>query len=251
MTNKVSIIIPCYPPHISHLPNCFSNIFNQTVLPFEVILAISQVNDSEKNNLINKYNPLFSENKHINFIVHNTVEKQYAGQNRNRGASIANGDILMFIDADDPLSKYKIELTLKYMQEYNADVLMHTFDYIPDTSLYHKSFDKDISEIIKTIKVYNPEQIITMVFGNPPNRNRNKELKSIRALCKNFPPGITMGYSTIKSHVFKKIKYSDRSRGEDTLFFKDCVWARFKTILITCPLINYLPSSSATPVILS
>lgn len=243
---KVSVIIPCYPPHIYKLTECFKNILNQTVLPREVILAISQASEPLKNIIMLQYKTLFDRKK-VDFRVHNCIEKQFAGQNRNRGAKIASGDIFMFVDADDQISKYKIELTLKYMTLHDADMLMHTFAYLKPEDEYHKMFDKPLEEVTKDLVVYDVPTIKKIVFGNPPQRNRAKELKSIKRLCSGFPPGITMGYATIKRIVFDSIKYSDRPRGEDTLFFKDCVWANFKVIMIACKLINYKPSNSFQP----
>jgi glycosyltransferase involved in cell wall biosynthesis len=233
---NVSVIIPCYPPHIKRLVICFNDILNQTVKPYEVILAISETDDNNKCNLYNQYNPMFLA-KNISFRIENTTKQQFAGENRNRGAKIAKGEIFMFIDADDQISKFKIEFSLKYMTMYNADMIMHTFAFCQP---YPEFLKEQLTLNSNNIRVYDPIQVKKIVFGDPPVRNRIKELKSVRKLCEGFPPGIVMGYPTIKKEVFDKIQFTARARGEDTLFFKDCVWEGFKVIFIKCKLINYI-----------
>ena len=41
----ISVIIPCYRPHIKYIPVVLKNILSQTFLPGEIIFAVSEYND--------------------------------------------------------------------------------------------------------------------------------------------------------------------------------------------------------------
>lgn len=87
--NLVSIIIPAY-NHASALPKCLAHIFAQTYTEYEVIV----VDDGSTDAIIEAVKP-FSEK--IRF-----VRQENAGSNpaRNRGWKEANGEFLLFCDAD-------------------------------------------------------------------------------------------------------------------------------------------------------
>ena len=54
-----SCVIPCFPPHLKHLNNCFEQIKKQSLLPKEVILAVSETTNQDAKNIYDKYNIFF------------------------------------------------------------------------------------------------------------------------------------------------------------------------------------------------
>lgn len=232
---KVSIIVPCYAPDVICLDTCTDDILNQTVLPYEVIFVISEINEAIRNVVYNKYNDHFSK-RNIKFQVFHSEKVQFEGRNRNIGTRHATGDILMFIDCDDEISKYKIEITIEYMQKYDADVLFHGFAY-KMTSEDYKVLDAvkptDI-KIIDSNTLYNnlyPQSI----------RDRKREMKYGSVLCANMP-GAARGFATIRRKVADTVRFEEKmKRGPDSMYMRDCIWNKFNVIVLQQQLMNYFP----------
>ena len=228
---NISIVIPCHPPHIKYLDNTFQDILKQTVLPLEVILAISGINIDLAKTLENKFTELFKDTSCKFKIVH-TDKKQYAGTNRNMGGNIANGQYIMFIDADDILHPRKVEITTHYLNLYNPNILLHGYvkNARPDF-LKTCIFDYD------HVKVTPNDIIYRDTFGNPPKKS--KKIWHLTINPKNIFT-IAHGYATVKKTIFNKYKYTNVSYGEDSLFVREILWKYGGVIHINIPLIIYL-----------
>jgi glycosyltransferase involved in cell wall biosynthesis len=104
MTLTISVCIPCVIQHVPTLDRCIKSISEQIVLPKEVVISVSSVEEGQMDAtktatefLLGKY-----RNKlEINVLY--TTEKRYAGENRNIAIRHATGDIISFIDADDTM----------------------------------------------------------------------------------------------------------------------------------------------------
>ena len=243
---EISIVVPCYAPHLKYLDVTFNDICNQTVFPKEVILAASQIDDETKNNLYQKFIDLFSSNR-IDFKIVSTINVQYPGINRNMGAKVSTGDYIMFIDADDSIHPKKIEITKYFLQLYNPNIFLHSL--VLSKSLdYFKNFNLDY----KNSLIFENDQIFTDTFGNPPNRNRKRELNSrkgghsIGAKSKNkIYLQVTHGYATVKRSLFEKFHYTNLRMGEDGVFVRDILWNAGGIIYAVIPLLNYRPIRNA------
>lgn len=237
--SKFSCVIPCYPPHFQYLERCFNQIKKQTLLPNEVILAISQTSDDEKNNLLKKYNDFFKE-LNIEFKIINSTKQQYAGINRNMGVSIATYEYIIFIDCDDYIHPEKFLITIKYMTKYNADVLIHSFVW----NKPHEFID-ELKIDIDNIKVIESEKIFNDNFPKDYIRNRRLELVGkvplkIVSNNKNIVYHITAGYISCKKSVFDNLSYTSRARGQDSLFLRDCIHSKLNVIYLYAELLNYM-----------
>ena len=233
--SNISIVIPCYPPHIIYLDNTFNDILKQTILPQEVILAISGINEETKHILYNKFVNLF-KNSNIEFSLIHTEKNQFAGVNRNMGATMAKNDYIMFIDADDCLHPQKIEITKYFLCKYNPNVLVHSLSIGQKKDDYSAiNFDYINAEITMS------ETIYKNTFSSS-TRNRSRELKG-RNTCiyigdtPNY--GTAHGFPTVKRSVMDTFKYTDMKRAQDGVFLRDILYNIGGIIHVNLPLINY------------
>lgn len=85
---KFSIVIPAYNVE-KYIERCVESVINQTFSDYELIV----VNDGSTDktiDLIRKYNPKIIESKHVS-----------VSEARNKGAKVAKGEYLIFLDSDD------------------------------------------------------------------------------------------------------------------------------------------------------
>jgi hypothetical protein len=181
-----SIIIPCHSKHAIHLPKLLNYLKNQTVLPNEVVISISEsknVDDAIK---------LFLKDTDFPFLLKPiySMNKVSAGGNRNIAASNATGDLIICNDADDFPHCQRVEVIKHYFENYDIDVLIHSY-FIEDMG-----FDKIFLDI-DSYDVY----------------PFNKIPKNIK---------VHTGCPALKKNVFSSIKWVDKFISyEDTIFIKE------------------------------
>lgn len=98
----VSIIIPCYNVE-QYIVECLDSAFRQTYSNIEIICVDNNSTD-KTTQIINAY--CESRESQLQLLFE---EKKGASIARNRGLSIAKGDWVQFLDADDLLDSQKIE----------------------------------------------------------------------------------------------------------------------------------------------
>ena len=111
----ISIVVPVYNV-ADYLHYAIDSLMKQTYQNFEVIL----VNDGSTDN-----SPMLCEayaNRHENIHV---FHKENGGLSdaRNFGVSKANSDWIFFLDPDDYLEEYTLELIVKIHEEHHADLI--------------------------------------------------------------------------------------------------------------------------------
>lgn len=111
---KVSVIIPTY-NRPRQLEQAFASVCNQTQKPDEIII-IDDASDSQTNHLMQNF---FCDG--INIKTQRSDVSKGACYSRNRGAHLAQGDIIMFLDDDDTWETKKIESQLNVFAQ-NPDV---------------------------------------------------------------------------------------------------------------------------------
>lgn len=92
MDTKFSIIIPAYNVE-KYIKKCLDSILNQTYKSFEVII-IDDASTDNTYNIISQY-----DDPRIKIIQNETNLRQ--GTARNKGMEIAEGEYIIFVDADD------------------------------------------------------------------------------------------------------------------------------------------------------
>lgn len=227
MNNEISVIIPCYPPDLDVLPVMLESLRNQTRLPLEVIVALSETSKEDGLRLDKKYSGYpFS----VRFCV--TAKKQFAGQNRNRGAAAATNGILVFCDSDDECHPQKIEITWDVFAKYDPKLFLHGF------KRNRSGFDLYDKGKIPLITI---RQLFDNTFGNPPQRDNSLFIFVDRPATVKWTEGAHPhhGYPAVRRDVFEKVRYCDLRVGEDTKFCLDVLWEFRSAVYADASLVNY------------
>lgn len=122
-TDDISVVVPCIPRDKPHLDTLIWTINNQTVLPNEIVIAISETSDAEAKALLRELVPL----TYIPLIVVGSKDKLSAGINRNRGVEASSCSRISFFDADDQMHPDRIRLIQEAFDVYNARCVIHDF----------------------------------------------------------------------------------------------------------------------------
>lgn len=121
MKNKplISIIVPVFNAE-EYLAQCLDSILNQTYRDLE-ILCINDGSCDGSIGILKKY-----KNRDSRIVI---IDKQNEGVSatRNVGLKKANGDYLMFVDADDWIEPYTCEKALVTLNDNNADIVMWSY----------------------------------------------------------------------------------------------------------------------------
>lgn len=106
---KVSVIIPVYNKR-PFLNKCLESVVNQSYKNLQIIIIDDGSNDGSKG-IIHSF---LKKDKRLVFI-----EQTHAGVSmaRNRGIEVANGEYLIFLDADDELEKDYVELLVNHYKD--------------------------------------------------------------------------------------------------------------------------------------
>ena len=137
----ISVVVPIYNVE-KYIIGCLESILNQDFQDFELIL----VNDGSKDDSI-RLSEDFLKDKNLSWKIINKENGGLASA-RNAGLKNANGDYVVFIDADDAISN--IFLTSLYKQfDENTDFTFCAFQYMKtqvppyDENNEKKIFNKD------------------------------------------------------------------------------------------------------------
>ena len=124
-----SIIIPCHYKHAIYLEETLNSYSQQTVLPTEVVISLSQskkVSPEIIHTLLTRQWPF-----KLNLLQHIIAVSE--GGNRNRACAASTGQILICSDADDLPHPQRVEIIKYFFDNYNLDSLTHAFTNDPTT----------------------------------------------------------------------------------------------------------------------
>jgi len=133
----VSIIIPCYNVD-EYITECLKSCYNQSYEHIEIICV-------DNNSQDNTYSILHNEESKGK-IIFLEEKRQGASAARNLGLSVASGEWIQFLDADDLLCPDKILNQLELVEKYKCDLVYANFFTQKNNGLKIKSSinDKDI-----------------------------------------------------------------------------------------------------------
>ena len=138
---KLSIIIPAYNAE-QYIKPCLDSILQnskESLAKTEIIV----INDGSTDNTLKI---LESYNQYKNIKIH-TTKNQGVSAARNLGISLAKGDWITFIDADDTVSDNFID---RNIHRLNEDILMkcEVVDQVPDKAQIGKADSKTTREFL-------------------------------------------------------------------------------------------------------
>lgn len=117
----ITVVIPVYNCG-RYLERCFNSLKNQTLSDFEVIAVDNGSTDNSKE-IAEKYS---KSDKRFISISHNSGS---AGECRNVGISMAKGEFISFIDADDWVEREFLKKLYDCAIENNADIAVCGFNF--------------------------------------------------------------------------------------------------------------------------
>lgn len=160
MNQLVSIVVPIYNVE-KYLYQCLTSIINQTYSNLEIIL----VNDGSTDNSMMICEKFYEMDSRIRII-----NKKNGGLSdaRNAGIDIASGKYIIFIDSDDFVEVELVEKLIKYMSEYNLQVLTFGFyvDIVNGNEDITESFISSTDTFIVTEDEFSKININTQLIGN-------------------------------------------------------------------------------------
>lgn len=199
-SNVISLGIPCIPKHIIHLEELIINIHEQELLPYEIIISLSETTKEDGVKLENKLNQI----SNINIRIITSNKKQYAGINRNICSKHCNTELISFIDSDDLMCPSRIKILEEVFNKYNYDVLYHNYT---NNILNCSNNYTQISDKTQTKQEYN----------NNENKDKNEP---------SYLKNVAHGHMTMKTNILNKYPMDGGGYGEDarylhTLFEND------------------------------
>jgi len=114
---EVSIVIPTH-NHAVLIGEALESVFSQTYRDYEIIV----VDDNSIDDTAGVLQPLIK--KGLIRYIHQ--QKQGVSAARNRGILEANGRYIAFLDSDDLFEPKKLEVQVKYLQDYPEIGLVHS-----------------------------------------------------------------------------------------------------------------------------
>ena len=144
MPLKISVIIPVYNVY-QYLADCLDSIFSQDVdNSYYEVIVVDDCSPYKEKEIINTY---INKYYNIKYIKHDINKRQ--GGARNTGLRIADGEYIMFVDADDfIIYKNTFSILLKIVNKYNPIVLRSEI-YQP---FGHETSYIQLKENLKTVK---------------------------------------------------------------------------------------------------
>ncbi len=147
----ISLIVPVFNTE-KYLRECLDSIFLQTYPNVEVIIVNDGSTDRSQE-IINEYH-----RHHSNMVV---IRQENLGLSmaRNAGLKKAGGDYVTFVDSDDIIHPYFLELLQKVIQKNNADIAYTSLKRFKKSPvIFHKKhslhYRKYVCDSRKAVKYY-------------------------------------------------------------------------------------------------
>jgi len=126
----ISVIIPCYNAE-EHLEEAVKSIMQQSYINLEIIC----INDGSTDSTLSILKRLSEIDNRI--IVIDNVFNIELINTLNKGISIAKGDYIARMDADDISSPERLGEQLSYLKDFNLDLCGSYVDYIKENGSFH------------------------------------------------------------------------------------------------------------------
>lgn len=202
---SISYIIPCHYRHFSFLEDLLTTLADQTVLPDEVIVSVSECDNIE--NL--EFEKIENFTWPFKLLIIKNQKKLYAGLNRNIAVENSSSSLIICHDMDDLIHPQKTEIIKYLFENYIIDHLLHRFYW-----KYHS--DTKIDSFLKRIDL---DQIEASYSHN------HQDLKEVHN-----------GHCCFMKYVFDKIKWTGLASGQDVAFNRTVYLQFNNTVYLNLPL---------------
>tara|TARA_R110000824_G_C14973648_1_gene653374 strand:- start:37 stop:705 length:669 start_codon:yes stop_codon:yes gene_type:complete len=199
MNHTITNAIPVVLRHLKHLDTAISSVLQQTLLPNEIIIIISEYSKDEINdNLLIKIQDEIKKHN-ISCIIKTFDGRQLSGMNRQIAYDLCSSDIIIFQDCDDWAHKQRNEIFVKTHEKTKSPHILH--GWTADQNAKNKDIDINnliISDRINEVCTHNGAIFINksiigqLTFpnpqgGRPPGLGEDKELNNLlKSKCKSI-----------------------------------------------------------------
>ncbi len=121
--SAISLVVPCTAQDTVHIENVLKSVNYQTVLPAEVIIALSGIVPKAAEWWKKQWREQLDPG--VRLIVDDQVTPSFAGLNRQRGADRARGEIISYFDADDVQAPKRLEKISKAFDQAGINAVFH------------------------------------------------------------------------------------------------------------------------------
>ncbi len=203
---KVSVIMAAYREPETYLRQSIESILKQTFKDFEFIIVLDDPHNQKAEKIIKEYQ---RKDKRIIFVKNK--KNLGRGATRNKAISIARGEYIAILDADDIALPNRLEEQTTYMQQYKNVDLLFSWVYIID----------EHGKILKEFK---------------PDKYKFAEIKKYF-----FIEHLTAHPSMmVKSNILKSLKYDEKLiRSQDYDFWIRCMANNYAFDVIEKFLLKY------------
>lgn len=210
MQITISVVVPCYPPHQKYISTLIEQLNNQTVLPDEIIIALSETNDTDTKKFYDTWSLLTS----IPLKVVNQEIKAFAAVNRNYGAAHAAHEYIQFLDADDTYHSQLISTVKKYISEYKPDALLY---HLTDEKVELESDKEPVRKVF-----YSSKSLFVTAFPDGCRVETNEHYNRKPQLFINST--IHHGHLCIKYDIWAQSPQENLQGREDSVYIRTLLW---------------------------
>ncbi len=241
---SVSAIVIATPSHLKYLASCLGDIRGQSLAVDELVLVASGFSSHDTKQLQGVLE-LFED---FPAKVLNTPLAP-AGFNRNRGAEIAIGDLLVFFDADDRYHPHRVRAVRDAIQKTDCEIVLHSYN-----TFAGPFGDREMVWLSSPIEhqTVNAHTITKDdVWGKGISR-RNRDAEMSGAPSTIIVPGnsytIAHGHLSIrKNHFLRGPRQHEFffPRNEDSVYLLDCLECGYSITFLDVALSAYQIGSSS------
>lgn len=204
---KTTIIIPCHYRHFQHVYDLLVHYENQSVLPDEVVISLSESQNVPRDQIERVMNEPWA----FSVTILESSEKLTASQNRNLASLNSTGDLLICQDADDLPHPQRVEIIHTIFEQFEVEHLLHYWIRPQEAFSFYKS------EAFENFSTYCKTYRQAKLLG-----------------------GITNGNNAYTREVFNRIQWPEQNGIGEDVSFNNAVYKSFKyKVVVKAPLLMY------------
>ena len=241
-----SVVVPLVPQHDTYFFDFLLDLAQSAENVGEVIASRSSGNSENIGDFDTKLQELLSISGHLFSVrVLHSTEILLAGENRNRAWAVAEYDYVVFCDADDSYSPFRLKMLEDAIERYCPDLIVH--DYFsgsrPDEYVYQ---GPNNLEYVLSSEIYE-----ATFLGKPRERATEGKYSgdtNIRVPLKlNNHVKIHHAHSCVRTSLRNKFQFGDTFRAEDGQFCRDILERDHFVVYIPWELSTWIYSRSTAP----